>query len=310
MVQENLSKLVLVVGPTATGKSALALHLARKFPFEIVNMDASQLYLGMDVGTAKPTAEERGSIPHHLFDVTTPDRPLNAGRYVEMADQVINEISARGNVPLFVGGTGLYARALLRGLASIPAIAQETRARVMKLLEKDGPVALHARLAEVDAVAAARLSPNDSQRVSRALEVFLQTGTPISVFQEGHGFGETRYPSLTLGLALDLPVLAERIGRRLDSMLAGGLIPEVEALLKKGYDPDLRTFKALGYREVMAWLAGELSIEELRRRIVVSHLRYAKRQRTWFRKEPDVVWLTPGDLPRAESLVREFLEFL
>jgi len=297
---------LVLVGATATGKSSLALELARTLPLEIVNLDASQFYVGMDIGTAKPTAAERAQVPHHLFDVAPPDRPLDAGRYVELADETIRDVCGRGRMPLFVGGTGLYARALLWGRAVIPSGSPGVWDQVALEMEEHGGATLHARLAEVDPAAAARVSVSDRQRISRALEVFCQTGLPISSFQECHGFARARLRYLKLGLRLDPRVLRARITRRVEVMFQEGFVAEVERLLAAGYNPRLRTFKALGYREVVRHLEGGLELEEVRARLVRHHLRYAKRQRTWFSKERDIEWLAFPDRHKALGLAGKF----
>ncbi len=289
---------LLLVGPTASGKSALALDIAEAAGAEIVNCDAQQAYRHMDVGTAKPSPEVRARIPHHLYDVIEPDEEINAGLYATMADAAITEIAERGRVPLVVGGTGLYVRALLHGVAQIPKIPEEIRERVLRTLELDGANALHARLRDVDPEAAERLHPNDTQRVGRALEVFIATERPISMYQEAHRFEGERYPHATFGIDLSLDVLVHQIRRRVNGMFDAGLLDEAQALLDKGYPRDLRAFKALGYREAFEVLDGAMTEDEARERIKVLHRQYAKRQLTWFRKE-QVTWLDGGDMDAA-----------
>jgi len=302
-----LPSVLVLVGPTASGKTALSLELARRFPLEIVNLDASQLYVGMDIGTAKPDEEERGSVPHHLFDVSTPDQPFNAGAYAALADGLIPKIRSRGRRPLFVGGTGLYARALLFGLAAIPDVPAEVRASVTEWMQREGPAALHARLAEVDPVTAGRLPPGDTQRISRALEVFEATGTPISHFQEEHLFRAPRYRYLKLCVGFPRSILRQRIRDRVPRMFSAGFVREGQALLAAGYSPDLRTFKALGYREVFEHLACRIPLAECVERVTLRHLQYAKRQDTWFSRETDSVRLTTPFLPAAAEAVERFL---
>jgi len=297
---------IVLVGATATGKSSLALDLANRFPLEIVNIDASQFYIGMDVGTAKPTPAEMKLVPHHLFDIAAPDSPLNAGRYIELADAVAAEIRGRGKLPLFVGGTGMYVRALLKGLADIPEVERSTRERVAADMALAGTAAMHRRLAEVDPDAAERISENDTQRISRALEVYLQTGRTISHFQELHRFAKARYDYLRLGLKVQRTVLKKRLAARVVRMFDGGFPEEVGRLLSLGYQPGLRTFKALGYRDVMAFVTGECSREEAMARVTTSHARYAKRQHTWFRREEDIHWFSPEERDQASALVKNF----
>ena len=302
----NLPPAILLLGATATGKSSLALALAARFPLEIVNLDASQLYCGMDIGTAKPTREEMAATPHHLFDVAAPDEPLNAGRYVALADRVAREILARGRLPLFVGGTGLYARALVRGLATIPEIAEELRLELETELMQLGAAEMHAELAQVDPESADRIGATDPQRITRALEVFRQTGRPISDFQREHRFARPRYEVCMLGLQLPRQKLDERIYQRVPLMFEAGFVEEVRRLLSRGFGPELRTFKALGYREVARYVAGEITREEALYRVTRSHRQYSRRQQTWFRKEPDIEWFAPSDEAGVVARVEAF----
>ena len=313
MVQEELTSptrtlgpLLALVGATASGKSAVALRLAGEFPLEIVNADAFQFYVGMDIGTAKPSAGDMAAVPHHLFDVAPPDQPLNAGRYVEMADDVIAGILRRGKLPLLVGGTGMYVRILLRGLAAIPDVPPAIRAKVLADLERRGPGALHEQLAEVDPDAAKRIGPNDSQRITRALEVFDHTGRTITSFQQAHRFLAPRYDYLKLGLKVDREWLKGRIRLRVAQMFEAGFPAEVRTLLERGYGPEQRAFKALGYREVMAQVRGEASRQEAIDKVTKSHLMYAKRQGTWFRGEEDVVWCPEADFEGLRTRVAAF----
>lgn len=298
---------LVLVGPTASGKTSLSIELAQRFPLEIVNLDASQLYAGMDIGTAKPTAEERGEVPHHLFDVSTPDRPLNAGAYAELADGVIAEVLSRDRWPLLVGGTGLYARALLFGLARIPEVPSGIRDAINARIQRDGTAAVHARLAEVDPVTARRIPRGDTQRISRALEVFEATGIPISRYQDEHRFAAPRYRYLKLCVSWPRTVLRQRIVDRVPRMFEAGFVREVEGLLSAGYPPGLRTFKALGYREVIDHLAGCSSLPECIERVTTRHLQYAKRQETWFSGETDSVRLEAPFGPAARASVEGFL---
>jgi tRNA dimethylallyltransferase len=286
--------ILALAGPTASGKSSLALRVAEAVGAEIINCDAQQTYRQMNIATAKPSADDQARVPHYLYDVVDPDEEINAGRYASMADAAIDEIAARGRIPLLVGGTGLYMRALLRGVAPIPEVPADVRQEVRRLLEMDGAQSLHARLKDVDPEAAEHLHPNDSQRVSRALEVFIATGRPISMYQSEHRFAEERYPHAIFGIDRSLDVLVHRIRVRVDEMFERGILDEARALLDKGYPRTLRSFKVLGYREAFDVLDGAMSEEHAKDRIKILHRQYAKRQLTWFRKE-DVTWLDGGD---------------
>ncbi len=299
--------LVVLVGATGTGKSKLALQWARRFPLEIVNADASQVYRGMDIGTATPSDEEQAAVPHHLFNIVDPDDPLDAGRYVELAEPVFDAIWSRRRIPLVVGGTGLYVKALLHGLARIPEIPASVRTAVQSELEQGGLPALHFALAAVDPEAAQRISSSDPQRISRALEVFRHTGTTISEFQQRHGFAGPRKEALLLGLEVPREEHREQLARRIDAMIAHGFVDEVEKLLSAGWPPTLRSFKALGYRVIMDLLANQVTLADARSQILSHHSRYAKRQGTWFRKMEGLRWITHDDVVQGEAAVSSFL---
>lgn len=300
-MNETRPFVLLLVGPTASGKSDLALRVAEAAGAEIVNCDAQQTYRHMDIATAKPSAGERARVPHHLYDVVDPDEEINAGRYATLADAAVEEISGRGKVPLVVGGTGLYMRALLRGVAPIPEVPAEVRDQVRRALALDGPQSLHARLKDVDPEAAERLHPNDAQRVGRALEVFISTGRPMSMYQDEHRFAKERHPHAIFGVDRSLDLLVHRIRGRVDRMFDHGLLDEARALLDRGYPRTLRAFKALGYREAFEVLDGAMTEDEARERIKTLHRQYAKRQLTWFRKE-SVTWLDDDGDAAVETI--------
>jgi tRNA dimethylallyltransferase len=311
MVQSHMKSrlpVVVLVGATGTGKSGVAHEWAQRHPVEIVNADASQVYRGMDIGTATPSAHDQTVVPHHLFNIVDPDDPLDAGRYVELAEPVIDDIAARGKLPLFVGGTGLYVKALLFGLAEIPGVPVEVRDAVQTELARVGPHALHATLATVDPEAASRISPNDPQRITRALEVFRHTGSPITMFQQRHGFAGPLREALIIGLDVGREAHRKQLANRIDGMFAQGFIPEVEQLLAAGWSTTLRSFKALGYRVVMDLLAGQLTQAEAVAQILTQHARYAKRQRTWFAKMEGVHWCSADDSAKGEALLDAFLQ--
>jgi tRNA dimethylallyltransferase len=299
---------VVLVGATGTGKSGVAHEWARRYPVEIVNADASQVYRGMDIGTATPSAHDQIAVPHHLFNIVDPDDPLDAGRYVELAEPVIDDIVSRGKLPLFVGGTGLYVKALLFGLAEIPEVPVEVRASVQAELERVGPHALHTTLEAVDAEAASRISPNDPQRITRALEVYRHTSSPITMFQQRHGFTGPLRESLIIGLDVERETHRKRLAIRIEAMFAQGFIPEVEQLLAAGWPPTLRSFKALGYQVVMDLLAGKLKQADAVAQILTQHARYAKRQRTWFAKMEGVHWCSDDNPAEGEALLGAFLQ--
>jgi tRNA dimethylallyltransferase len=287
-----MRRIVVVVGPTASGKSELALRIARAAGAEIVSADSQQVYVGMDIGTSKPTAEERALVPHHGLDLVRPDQGMTAQRWAAIADAAIADAAARGRGAVVCGGTGLYVRALRYGLFEGPAADLELRAR----LEREPGPALHARLAAVDPVAAARIDANDRVRLVRALEVFELTGEPISRHQERHDYttAPSRYDARVVGLSPPRAELHARIDARVDAMLAAGLEAEVRGLMDAGYAPDLRALGAIGYREMCAYVLGKMTRDEAVAGIKSATKRYARRQLGWFRTERDVSWYHSG----------------
>jgi len=284
---------VLLLGPTACGKSALVMSLAGQLRAEIVSVDSAQVYRGMDIGTAKPGAAERARVPHHLLDIREPNQPFSAADFVRDATRAIGEIGARGHLPLVVGGTMLYARALRGGLSDLPSADAQVRARIDAQAQQHGWPALHARLAEVDPVTAARLPPTDSQRIQRALEVFELTGRPLSQLQ-----GAARCPALKLSTIALLPEdraeLHRRIERRFDEMLAAGLLDEVRRLMARGdLDPDLPSMRSVGYRQAWRHLRGATALAQFRAEAIAATRQLAKRQITWLRSMQDARRVDP-----------------
>jgi tRNA dimethylallyltransferase len=297
--------LIAIVGPTASGKSRLALRLARAHGGEIVSCDSQQVYRGLDIGTAKASPEERREVPHHLIDVVDPDREFSAAEYARRARSALAEITSRGRLPLVVGGTGLYLRALLEGLFAGPSRHQETRRRLETLAERYGDLRLHRLLRHRDPEAAARISPRDRVRVVRALEVYRATGRPLSEHHRAGTEPLRGYRVLTLGLAPERTALRRVVEERTRDMLRGGLFDEVRGLLERGYGPELRPLQAIGYREAVAVIRGEMSAAEAEAAIVTATMRFAKRQMTWFRHQARVTWF--GDPGEAEAAARTWL---
>jgi tRNA dimethylallyltransferase len=283
---------VLLLGPTACGKSALALMLAEAVPLEIVSIDSAQVYRGMDIGTAKPSAAERARVPHHLLDLREPDEPYSAADFLRDATRAIGEIRARGRLPLVVGGTMLYARALRGGLSDLPPADATVRARLDEQARELGWPALHARLADVDPATAARLPPNDSQRIQRALEVFELTGVPLSRLQGAPQAPRLRLATIAL-LPADRAELHRRIERRFDAMLAAGFLDEVRALMARGLDPDLPALRSVGYRQAWRHLRGETTFAQFRAEAIAATRQLAKRQITWLRSMHDAQRVDP-----------------
>lgn len=284
-------RLLCIVGPTASGKSSLAMRLARLLGGELVSADSMQIYRGFDIGTGKPTAAEQAQVPHHFVDVADPLEAWDAAQWAELATARIAEIRARGRVPIVCGGTFLWVRALIYGLADAPRGDEQLRARHRALAEAEGRAALHARLAAVDPVSAARLAPNDLVRVSRALEVFELTGKPMSQVQAEHGFREQRFPVRLVGVKRERDEHDALIATRVRGMLADGLVGEVEGLLAKGFGA-ARVMQSVGYRQVSEALAAGTQRDHaaLADAIVRATRVFARRQRTWLRDQP-VEWL-------------------
>jgi len=302
---------VFLMGPTASGKTALACALADAFPVGLVSVDSALVYRGLDIGAAKPDAATRARQPHALIDIRDPGAPYSAAQFRDDALQAMDRITANGRVPLLVGGTGLYFRALHRGLSELPQADPDLRARILEDAQRRGWPALHARLAARDPSAAARIRPNDAQRIQRALEVIELTDRPLSELQRG---GRVRFPYRVLKLALvprDRGRLRERIARRFDAMLAAGFLDEVRALRGRGdLDPDLPALRAVGYRQAWQHLEGEIDAAGFRERAIFATNQLAKRQLTWLRAEHDARVLDPDDPqcgPRAAAATGLFL---
>jgi tRNA dimethylallyltransferase len=284
--------LVVLLGPTAVGKSRIAMHVAKYFETDVLAADSRQVYRGMDIGTDKPTAEERRDVPHRLIDLVDPSETFNAGWYRRVAMVEIERLYGVGRVPFVVGGTGLYIRTLVRGLCPAPQAAPHVRADLKKLRGEWGRDALYAELMRVDPETAARLHPNDESKVMRALEVYRLSGRPLSTVQAEHGFHETPFSALLIGLERTKETLYRRIEERIDWQLTHGMVEETRALLGQGYGRELGSMKGLGYRQVGAYLAKECDYAEMVRRFKRDTRRFAKRQMTWFRGETGVAWLS------------------
>ena len=278
---------VAVVGPTAAGKSALSLELAHALDGEVVNADSMQLYRGMDIGTAKLTVDERHGVPHHVLDVWDVTEPASVAAYQALARAAVDGILARGRVPLLVGGSGLYVRAVLEEF-EFPGTDPDLRAELEAELAAHGPAPLYARLSAADPAAAARILPSNGRRIVRALEVITLTGRPFTA-----ELPQPRpvYPALQLGVDLDPAVLDERIARRVDHMWAAGLVDEVRALAARGLRGGRTASRALGYQQVLRYLAGECREDDARAETVRATRRFVRRQRSWFRRDPRVGWL-------------------
>jgi tRNA dimethylallyltransferase len=301
--------LVIVLGPTGAGKSGLAIELAEAFKGEILNADSMQVYRYMDIGTAKPTPEERRSIKHHLVDLVFPDQPFHAGLYRMLGRSTIDSLYRKGTPIFVVGGAGLYIKALLQGLFASPRIDPSVRERLKDEAEEKGGEFLYQRLKEVDPEAADRVHSNDLFRTIRALEVFESTGFPISFFRDQHRFNDRPYLTLKIGLEMDRDKLYCRIEERVDRMIERGFLQEVEGLLEMGYGRGLMPMQSLGYKQMVQFLFNELDWDEAVRQMKRDTRHYAKRQWTWFKADGEVNWRdASADRKKIFEEVRSYLK--
>jgi tRNA dimethylallyltransferase len=299
-------KIVVICGPTGVGKTAVAVAVGQALGAEVVGADAMQVYRGMDIGTAKPTAVEKTAVRHHLIDVVDPDQPFDAACYARLARQVICELHGRGIGALVVGGTGLYIRALTEGLFDVAASNEVLRRELARQAQRHGAAAMHARLAQVDPDTAARLHPNDAFRVVRALEVYHVTGRPLSAHHRDHGFADRPFDVLKIGLTMDRPALYRRLDQRVQAMIAAGLLDEVKGLLDAGYKPQLKSMQSIGYRHMAAFVQGTLPWDDAVAAFKRDTRRYAKRQMTWFRTDTQVCWYDPM---QADAVIQRVATF-
>ncbi len=304
--------LIAIVGPTAAGKSGLALQMAQRFDGEVVNGDSRLVYRHMDIGTAKPSQQELGLVPHHLVNIADPDDNYSLALYLDQASQAIRDIHGRSRLPFLVGGTGQYVRALLEGF-SAPQVPPNPslRAELQRHAVEEGSKALWRRLQEVDTDSAARIDHRNVRRLVRALEVYQETGVP---FSEARRREMPPYSSLIIGLTLERKALYERIDRRVEAMVEAGWPQEVARLLEMGYSPSLPSMSSLGYREMAAYLSGDLSLEEAVERIKTTTHRYARSQYAWFKlNDPRIQWLEANDeglVDKASLMIEGFLAAL
>ncbi len=302
--------LVLLAGPSASGKTSLSIELSARFSAEIVNADSMQVYRRMEIGTAKPTPEQRRIVPHHLIDVADPDEPFDAARYLSIARPVIEDILKRGKLPLVVGGTGLYMRVLTRGLCPGPPSDPEVKRRLIADEKSKGLGGLYCDLLRIDPESATRIHRNDRQRIIRALEVFYLGGVPLSILQKGHGFRQRLFPAVKVFINREREVLYERINRRVDRMLEAGLKDEVEGLLAMGYAAELKSMQSIGYRQMAAHLAGAIPVDEAAFQIKRESRHYAKRQITWFRGDHEFRSFDADDIEGIDRYIRQGIEEL
>jgi len=303
------TKILIIVGPTAIGKTRLSLDLACETNGEIISADSMQIYKYMDIGTAKPTPDERKKAKHHLVDILFPDEEFSAALFKERAGKIISDLDKQDKTPIVTGGTGLYIKALTRGLFESPPVDRDIRQSLQERAASVGSECLHRELAEIDPTTAARLHPNDLLRIIRALEVYQSTKIPLSEHHEKHSFSDSPFETLKIGLTLDRQQLYTRIEDRVDKMIITGLVDEVKSLLNMGYTMDLNSMQALGYKQIILHLSGDISLDEAISLIKRDTKRYAKRQITWFNADPEIIRYSSGDkytkiLQRAKDFLK------
>jgi tRNA dimethylallyltransferase len=302
------AKIVIVLGPTAVGKSEVAFELAQSLGSEIVNADSQQVYRYMDIGTGKPSASDRERVRHHLIDVVNPDEEFNAALYRRLATESIEEIQKRGKSVVVCGGTGLYLKVLTRGLFAGPGQDLEMRRSLEQEIAEKSLAALYQRLVEVDPGVVSSIHPNDRQRIIRALEIYQSTGKPLSLWQRQHGFQDEAFAALKIGLRRDRGELYDRINRRAERMVEDGLLEEVRDLMARGFAVTLKPLRSVGYRQMGEVIQGEKDIEEAVEEMKQETRHLAKRQLTWFRRDEEIRWFHPEPRDKIVETVRKFLE--
>ena len=306
-----MPQIITIAGPTASGKTALSIQLAKEIGGEIVSCDSMQVYKDMDIGTAKPTREEQEGIPHHMLSVAEPWEDFSVSRYCAMADPIVEDILRRGKSPIIVGGTGLYMDALIRGNAFAPCPSTGRREELEALAASQGIEAVIEKLQKVDPESAARLHPSDQKRIIRAMEVYLETGMTITEHNRKTQEIPPKYQPIRFALTdRQRQTLYDRIDRRVDAMVEAGLMEEIQGLLARGIPEKCTAMQAIGYKEFVAALHGECSMDEAARQVKQSSRRYAKRQLTWFRRNPENIWLIREDGQTSMEILESARQYL
>jgi tRNA dimethylallyltransferase len=306
-MKEDRPKIIVIAGPTASGKSSLAVNLALYFGGEIISSDSMQVYRGMDVGTAKLSIQEKKGVAHHMIDVVDPDEDFNAALYRSLAEPIVKDIVQRKKLCFVVGGTGLYIKVLLGGLLKCPSVNQRFRNELIRECEDRGSSFIHEKLRVLDPVSALKIHPNDRTRVIRAMEVVHLTDQALSSLILQHDFKDRPFQSLKICIYMDRDMLYKRINERCVSMIKSGLFEETQTLLKKGYSINLRSMNALGYRHAVKYLKDECGLEETILHLQRDTRRYAKRQLTWFRADHEMVWAKPEDMDFINKEIEKFI---
>lgn len=308
MAAAHKKKLIVICGPTGVGKTALSIEMADRFSGGIIGADSMQIYKYMDIGTAKPTKAERARVPHYMIDIVTPDVDYDAARFSREGRAAVVHLHEQGRIPFVVGGTGFYIKALVYGLFDSAPADDDIRHKLREAAEKEGGEVMYRRLLIVDPASAARIHPNDTYRVIRALEIYERTGRPMSRYQETHAFADDPFDVLKICLNRDRETLYVRIDRRVAQMMEDGLIDEVKYLLEMGYSKKHRPMQALGYRHALDFLAGRADLDEMIDTLKRDTRHYAKRQLTWFRKDREMLWHSPEDIDAVAERIGRFLE--
>lgn len=300
--------IICILGPTGTGKTAAAVAVSRRIPASVINFDSRQVYADFPLITAQPDEKEQSACPHLLYGFLPTEEKMNAARFINYAMRAIDEVMAQGRLPILVGGTGMYLRSLLGGIAPIPDIPDDIRASVLKRVQEEGPQRLHAELEMIDPEYAAKIHPNDSQRNARAAEVYLATGHTMTWW---HTHGEHKaapYTPLKIGMRIELNRLEPKLAQRIDAMIHHGALQEGRRAMDKNADPDAPGWTGIGCAEVLAYLRNECSLEKARELWVKNTRAYAKRQITWFKKEENINWFSPGDNESIADMVVSWLQ--
>lgn len=298
---------IVICGPTGVGKTAVGIELAKRFHGEIIGADSMQIYRYMDIGTAKPTQDEQAEIEHHMIDVANPDEDYDAETYMMASRKIIHDLHNQGVLPIVVGGTGFYIKALEYGLFSPGISDQVIRDRLRKEAEMSGSVFLYEKLAQCDPAAADVIHPNDTYRIIRALEVYEMTGEGISTYRDQHRFSDSPFRTLKISLKMTREALYKRINKRVDRMIDASFVDEVKGLLKKGYPANLKSMQSIGYRHMVFFLEGQMPWEEAVRTMKRDTRRYAKRQLTWFNADDSVIWMETNQRNDITKRVESFL---
>jgi tRNA dimethylallyltransferase len=301
-------KVIVICGPTALGKTSTAIHLANYFNGEIIGADSMQIYRHMDVGTAKPTLDEQARVKHHLIDLVDPDEHFDARMYATLSREKVMELHEQTIIPFVVGGTGLYIKALLHGLFKTKALDSDIRGRLKAEVQAHGSAYLYKKLCRRDPDTAKKIHSNDTYRIMRALEVFELTGKTLANFHQEHGFRDSPFAVLKIGLHISREMLYKRINKRVEIMIDSGFVNEVKRLLVMGYSPELKSMQSIGYRHIVNFIEGHCTWDEMLRTLKRDTRRYAKRQMTWFKADPAVIWKEPEAIEDIKELIKKFLQ--